>query len=152
MELQSRAAQELQAAMKNRDAVRTSTLRLLISAFRNKEVEKKKTLTDAEALEVIQAEAKRRREAIEEFKKCSRPDLADKEKSELDLLQAYLTPDMSEDELRTLAESTVQSVGAKSPQDMGRVMSALMPQIKGRDDGKQSQAIVQQLLTGAAKA
>src|SRR5690348_8829932 len=104
LEIQARAAQELQAAMKNRDAVRTSTLRILISAFRNKEVERKKTLTDGEALEVIQSEAKRRRESIEEYKKCSRSDLADKEQAELNVLKDYLPPMMSEDELRKLVE------------------------------------------------
>src|SRR5579872_7411919 len=145
-ELQTQISRELQEAMKNRDAVRVSTLRLLISAFRNKEIERRKTLSDAELLDVIQTEGKRRREAIEEYSKANRPDLADKEKAELAVLQIYLPQPLSEAELRQLVEKAVQSVGAKGPQDMGRVMSALMPQIKGRADGKQAQQIVVQLL------
>ena len=148
-ELQTQISRELQEAMKNRDAVRVSTLRLLISAFRNKEIERRKTLSDAELLDVIQTEGKRRREAIEEYSKANRPDLADKEKAELAVLQIYLPQPLSEAELRQLVEKAVQSVGAKGPQDMGRVMSALMPQIKGRADGKQAQQLVQQLLTAA---
>lgn len=146
-ELQTQISRELQEAMKNRDAVRVSTLRLLISAFRNKEIERKKTLSDAELLEVIQSEGKRRREAIEEYSKASRQDLADKEKAELAVLQIYLPQPLSEAELKQLVEKAVQSVGAKGPQDMGRVMSALMPQIKGRADGKQAQQLVQKHLT-----
>lgn len=146
-ELQTQISRELQEAMKNRDTVRVSTLRLLISAFRNKEIERKKTLSDVELLDVIQTEGKRRREAIEEYSKANRRDLADKEKAELAVLQIYLPQPLSEAELKQLVEKAVQSVGAKGPQDMGRVMSALMPQIKGRADGKQAQQFVQQLLT-----
>jgi len=148
-ELQTQISRELQEAMKNRDAVRVSTLRLLIAAFRNKEIERKKTLSEAELLDVIQTEGKRRREAIEEYSKANRQDLADKEKAELAVLQIYLPQPFSETELKQLVEKAVQSVGAQGPQDMGRVMSALMPQIKGRADGKQAQQFVQQLLTAA---
>ena len=150
MALQEKFSAELLSAMKARDAVRTSTLRLVISAFRNKEIQLKRSLTDGDALEVIQAEAKRRRESIEEYKKASRPDLADKEQAELNVLQSYLPKDLTEAELQTLVESTIQSVGAKGPQDMGRVMSALMPQIKGRADGKVAQQFVQKAI--AAKS
>jgi len=146
-ELQTQISRELQEAMKSRDTVRVSTLRLLIAAFRNKEMERQKTLSHAELLDVIQTEGKRRREAIEEYSKANRQDLADKEKAELAVLQIYLPQPLSEAELKQLIEKAVQSAGAKGPQDMGRVMSALMPQIKGRADGKQAQQLVQQLLT-----
>jgi uncharacterized protein YqeY len=146
-ELQTQIARELQEAMKSRDSVRVSTLRLLIAAFRNKEIALQKTLTGAELLDVIQAEGKRRRESIEEYSKANRPDLADKEKAELAVLQIYLPQPLSEAEIRGLAEKAVASSGAKGPQDMGRVMSALMPMIKGRADGKQAQQIVVQLLS-----
>ena len=145
MSLQERLAQELQEALKKRDAVRVSTLRLLISAVRNKEIGKK-TFGDADVLDVIQSEAKSRRESMAEYTKCGRADLAAKEEAELAVLQAYLPQALTEAELRDLVQSTLQSVGAKGPQDMGRVMSALMPQIKGRADGRQAQQVVQQLL------
>lgn len=142
-------SQELREAMKSRDAVRVSTLRMLVSAVRYKEVEKKKSLPDEELLDVIQSEAKRRKEAMEEYTKAGRADLASKEEAELNVLKAYLPEAMSAAELKALVLSAIQSSGAKSPQDMGRVMSALMPQIKGRADGKQAQTLVQQALAGA---
>jgi uncharacterized protein YqeY len=146
-ELQTKISKELLVAMKSRDEVRTSTLRMVISAMRYKEVEKKRDLSEAEALEVIGTEAKRRRESIGEYKKASREDLAAKEEAELKVLQGYLPEMLSEDELKALALRALTSVGAKGPQDMGRVMSALMPEIKGRADGRQAQQLVQQLLS-----
>jgi uncharacterized protein YqeY len=146
MGLQEQLSQDLQSALKNRDMVRVSTLRLLISAVRNKEIERQKKNMDGDVLEVISAQAKSRRESILEFQKGGRADLAAKEESELKVLQAYLPEAMSEAELRSIVEKTIQSAGARGPQDMGRVMSALMPQIKGRADGRQAQQVVQELL------
>ncbi len=144
---QERIAAELLVAMKQRDAVRVSTLRLVKSAFGVKEIEKRKTLTEAECLDVIQAEAKQRRESIAEYTKAGRQDLAAKEQAELDVLQAYLTQPLSASELQAMIQSAIASSGAKGPQDMGRVMSALMPEIKGRADGRQAQQMVQQVLS-----
>lgn len=149
MELQARLAQELQQAMKAREAVKVSTLRMVISAIRYKEVERKKALSDGEVLEVLATEAKTRRESIDEYKKGGRADLVAKEEAELSLLQTYLPQPLTEAELRELVQRAVATVGAKGPQDMGRVMSALMPQIKGRADGKQAQQFVQQQLSTA---
>jgi uncharacterized protein YqeY len=146
MDLQARFADDLQKALKNHDAIRVSTLRLLISAIRNKEIERKKKFADGDVLEVIQTEAKSRRESIELYRTGGRKELADKEEAEMKVLLAYLPEAMSESELRDLVQSTLQTIGAKGPQDMGRVMSALMPKIKGRADGKQAQQLVQQLL------
>ncbi len=146
MDLKSRLADDLQTAVKARDTIRVSTLRLLISAIRNKEIAKAKPLVDADVLEVIQTEAKSRREYIEQYRNGGRTDLADKEEAERKVLTAYLPEPMSENELRDLVKGTLQEVGAKGPQDMGKVMSALMPKIKGRVDGKQAQQVVQQLL------
>ena len=146
MDFLARLSQELMESMKKRDAVRTSTLRMVISALRAKEIERRKTLTDPEVLDVIATEAKTRKESIAEYEKGNRADLAAKEMAELAILQSYLPQPLTEAELRILVESAIQSSGAKAPQDMGRVMSALMPQIKGRADGKQAQQLVQQLL------
>jgi len=133
--------------MKAKDSVRMSTLRMLISSLRNKENEKKKTLAEGDVLEVIQAEAKRRKEAMEEYSKAQRPDLASKEEAEWNILAVYLPQPLSEAELKALVHSAVQSTGAKAPQDMGRVMSVVMPQIKGRADGKQAQQLVKEFLS-----
>jgi len=139
-------SKELLEAMKQKDSVRTSTLRMLISSIRNHEIKKAKALTESDVLEVIQAEAKRRREAIDEYAKASRKDLADKEQAELGVLQAYLPKPLTEAELKALAEDAIRQVGAKTPQDMGKVMSALMPLLKGRADGRQAQSVVKQIL------
>jgi uncharacterized protein len=139
-------SKELLESMKRRDSVRTSTLRMLVSSLRNKEVEKK-TLAEGDVLEVIQSEAKRRREAMEEYRKANRPDLAAKEESELKILQVYLPAGLSEAELRSLIQSAIQSAGAQGAKDIGRVMSVMMPQVKGRADGKQVQQLVKELLS-----
>ena len=140
-------SKELLEAMKSKDPVRVSTLRMLVSAIRYKEVEKKKALAEGDILEVIQGEAKRRRESMTEFEKAGRRDLVSKEEAELNVLKVYLPPPLSETELKALVQSAVESAGAKGPQDMGRVMSVIMPQIKGRADGKQAQQLVKELLS-----
>ncbi len=142
-------SKELLESMKKKDSVRTSTLRMLISSIRNKEIEKKKDLGEADILEVIQAEAKRRKESMEEYTKAGRTDLSSKEEAELNVLKVYLPQPLSEQELKAIIAAAIQSSGAKSPQDMGRVMSVIMPQIKGKADGKQTQTLVQQALSGA---
>jgi len=151
VDLKTKLAEDLQNAMKQREAVKTSTLRLLISAIRNKEIEKKKSFADGDVLEVIQAEAKSRKESIDQYTQAGRKDLADKEAAERTVLQAYLPEPMSEQQLRELVQATLQEVGAKGPQDMGKIMSVLMPKIKGRADGRQAQQVIQQILS-AAKA
>jgi uncharacterized protein len=148
MGIQEKVSAELLVAMKSRDQVKTSTLRMLISAFRYKEIERQKSLSDSELLEVVQSEAKRRRESMEEYKKANRADLSSKEEAELAVLKVYLPEMLSEQELQKIVTDTIQSIGAKGPQDMGKVMSALMPQIRGRADGKQTQQFVQQQLSG----
>jgi uncharacterized protein YqeY len=140
-------SKELLEAMKSKDVVRTSTLRMLVSSLRNKEIEKKKSLAEGDVLDVIQAEAKRRREAVDEYTKAARPDLASKEEAEFDVLKGYLPQPLSEAELKAMVQAAVKSSGAKSPQDMGRVMSVVMPQIKGRADGKQAQQFVKEMLS-----
>jgi uncharacterized protein len=143
--LETLSAQLLEA-MKKRDSVRTSTLRMLIASLRNKEIERKKPLTDGEAIDVLQVEAKRRKESIEGYKAGNRADLVAKEEAELSVITAYLPEPMGAEELKGIVQAAIQSTGAKGPQDMGRVMSAVMPQLKGRADGKQAQQVVQQLL------
>ena len=106
-------SKQLLEAMKSKDPVRVSTLRMLISAIRYKEVEKKKDLSEGEVLEVIQSEAKRRKESIDEYTKAGRADLAAKEEAELNVLKVYLPQPLSEAELKAMVQSAIQSSGAK---------------------------------------
>jgi uncharacterized protein YqeY len=148
-DLQAQIASELLVALKSRDALKVSTLRLLISAFRYKEVDKKRALNEGEQIEVIQTEAKKRKEAVEQYTIGGRAELAAKEKAEFEILHAYLPKALTEAEIDGLVRQAITSSGAQGAKDMGRVMGVLMPQIKGRADGKQVQQLVQKLLTAA---
>ena len=113
-----------------------------------KEIAKQKTLTEPEFLEVIQSEAKRRRESIDEFSKAGRNTILPikKKPSSMCCSRIFLSDDVGSRAKRGSIEAAVKTSGAKTPQEMGKVMSVLMPQIKGRADGKQAQQMVQQLL------
>ena len=147
MSLQEKIDQDLIAAMKAKEAVKLSALRMLKSAFNNSAIEKKKDkLTDPEAVEIIQRQVKQRRESIESFEKGGRQELANKEKEELGILSVYLPAQLSDDELRKIAQGVIAQTGAKTKADSGRVMKDLMPIVKGKTDGKKVQEILAQLL------
>lgn len=137
---------DLVTAMKARDEAGTSTLRLLKSALKYKEVDLKRELKDEEVIEVLTKQAKQRRESIEGFEKGGRTDLVDKEKAELVLIGKYLPAAISDDELAKLVEEAVQATGAAGPKDMGKVMGALTPKIKGRADMSKVSALVKSKL------
>ncbi|HEX9722523.1 MAG TPA: GatB/YqeY domain-containing protein [Candidatus Paceibacterota bacterium] len=147
---------DLKEAMKARDAIKTGALRMLLAALTNKEKEKgpfdsaqgKQELSDEEIQQVIVTEAKKRKEAAEAFEKGGKPEMAEQEKRELEFLQAYLPEQMGEEEIRKLVREAIAQTGAASPQDMGKVMAALMPQTKGKADGSLVSQIVKQSLTG----
>lgn len=148
MTLKERIDADYKAAMKARDEVQVAVLRLLRSAIHNAEIDKRRALTDDEVLGVIQAEIRKRREAIEAFEQGGRTDLADRERAELAILERYLPQALSRDELIALIRATIQQVGALSVRDMGKVMAALMPQVRGRADGREVNALVRQILEG----
>lgn len=127
---------ELQAAMKAGDKTRVSVLRLLSSSVRNAEVDKKRKLTPEEMIEVVSREVKRREEAASEFAKGNRTDRAEVEKQEAEILREWLPEQLGEDQIRQLVEEAVAQTGASGPAEIGKVMAALMPKIKGRADGK----------------
>ena len=138
---------DLVAAMKAKDADKLSALRMLKAAIGHKAIEKKKDkLDDAEAIEVIQRQVKQRRESLESFEKAGRNDLAEKERKELVVLQAYLPEQLGDDEIRKLVQQAMSISGAKSKQEMGKLMKELMPLVKGKADGKKVNEIVNQLL------
>lgn len=137
---------DLITAMKTRDELRTSTIRLAISAVKNIEIEKGRELTDEETTEVIAREVKRRREAIEGAEKAGRSDIAAKEAKEIEVLAVYLPEQLGENEIEQIVREVVLEVGAAGPKDRGRVMGALMPRVRGRADGKAVNQVVERIL------
>ena len=148
--------EQLQADMKNAmregDAHRRDTLRMAIAAAQNAAKDKRAPLTDEETLEVIGREVKKRRESVAAYHAAGREDLAAREQAEIDILTPYLPEQLSADDIRALAREAVAASGATSPKDMGRVMSGLMPTLKGRADGKLVSRIVNEELARAAGA
>lgn len=130
--------QDLKEAMIAKDAERVSTLRMLISAIGYHEIQKGGAgynATEEDVMQVIQSEAKKRRDAIEQYQNAGRHDLADKETRELKMLEKYLPEQMGEEEIKRLVDEAIKQTDATSIQDMGKVMSALMPKVKGKADG-----------------
>lgn len=146
--LASRIDQAVVAAMKARDAARTSALRMVKAALKNKEIDKRGPLDDGDSLQVLGTLAKQRREAIEQFRAGNRLDLVAKEEAELAILQEFLPQALGEDEVRAAVAQAVADAGAAGPKDMGKVMSLLMPRLKGRADGKLVNALVREALGG----
>lgn len=148
--LKQKIQEELKQSVLAKEALRTSTLRLLLSAIGYYEIQKGGAgyeATDEDVLAVIQKEAKQRKDSIEQFQKAKRQDLVDKETKELEILQSYLPKQMTEDEIKQLIAETISKTGAKSMVDMGKVMAALMPKIKGKADGGLVSKIVKQELS-----
>ncbi len=132
--------------MKARDREKTSTLRLVQAAIKNRQIEKGGELEDAEVLAIIKRGAKQRKESIEHFEKADRHDLADKEKAELAILEAYMPAEMSDEDLEKLVKDNIAAVGAESKKDMGKVMKAIMAEHRDSVDGKKVQGILGRLL------
>lgn len=147
MSLQQRVTDELKASMMAREAVRTATLRMLKAALGYAQIEKKtETLPDADVMAVIQREAKKRRDSIEEFEKGGRAEMAANERAELEVLSGFLPKALSPEELETLVRGVIADVGATSKKDMGAVMKAAQARVDGRADGKSVSALVSRLL------
>jgi hypothetical protein len=146
--LRDRVGDDMREAMKARDSVRVSTLRMLMTAIRNSEVERGHDLDDDEVLEVAAREAKRRRESIEAFEAGARDDLVAKESAELAVLEGYLPKGLTQDEIAALVGEAIAEVGATSPKQMGEVMKVLMPKIRGRADGGVVSGMVRAKLGG----
>jgi uncharacterized protein YqeY len=135
-------------AMKEKDAVRLSVVRLLKSAIKYREIELAKALEDVEIHGVIASEIKRRRDSVEQFRAGNRPDLADREEAEIRVLQGWLPVQLTLDELGAKVDEVVRKLGASGPKDMGAVMKALMPEVQGRAEGKTVSELVKARLGG----
>jgi uncharacterized protein YqeY len=137
MGLNTQVGADIAAAMKARDSSRLSALRMLKAAIMNKGVEKGRDLDDAEVLQVVASLVKQRRDSIEQFAKAGRTDLVEKETGELNVLQAYLPPSATPEEIAAAVAEAIAETGATSPKDMGKVMKAVMPKLAGKNpDGK----------------
>jgi hypothetical protein len=146
MKLTEQIRADLTESMKARDAHRTSTLRMLQAAIQNEQIDKGRELSDDEVLVVLQRGVKQRQDSIEQYTKGNRPELAEKERSEMALLQTYLPAQMPDEELESAVRQVIVDVGASSKKDSGRVMKEMMARFRGRVDGKKVQEIVGRLL------
>lgn len=145
--LKARLADDLKTALKSGDRLRTSVLRLLQALIKNREIDKRGELDDAEIIQAVIASCKTRKEAIEQYRKAGREELAAKEEAELMLLEAYLPPPLSPEELQHKIQEALVAAQASSLKDMGKVMALLMPQIAGRADGKVASQLVREALS-----
>jgi len=147
MSLAEQIKGDLEQAIRQRDNIRCSTLRMLLSSIHNAEIDQQhKTLDEAGMASIVAKEVKKRRESIEAFEKGNRPDLVEKEKTELDILTKYLPLQLSREEIIAAAQKIISAVGASSASDRGKVMGQLMPLMKGKADGKEVSDIVAELL------
>ena len=148
--LKQNLREELKQAMLSKDVLKTSVLRMVISAVGYYEIQKGGAgykATDEDVLSVIQKEAKQHKDSIEQFAKAGREDLVNKEKKELEMLQIYLPQQMDEEKIREIVKQTISEIGATTVSDMGKVMGALMPKVKGKADGSLVSKIVNESLS-----
>ena len=136
MEIKSKIEEGLKAAIKQKDTVRLSILRMLLAAIKNKEVEKIRALTEDEFYALVKTSVKQHLESIESFKKGNRQDLVDKEEKELEILKEFLPAALTDEDLSKEIEGAIVTLEAKSQKDMGKVIKHLMEKYPGRIDGK----------------
>lgn len=147
MNMYERIESELKEAMRNKDSLKLSVLRMLMAAIKNTEIAKKvKKLDDGEVIQIIQKTIKEHKESIAQFEKGGRADLVNKEAAEMEILQKYVPQQMSQDEVLIIVRTTVQEMGAVTKADTGKVMKAVMDKVKGKADGKLVSQLVMSLL------
>ena len=149
MALKETLSNDMKDAMRQRDTVTRDTIRLLLSAIGYEEKAKRTdALPDDAVLQVLSKQAQQRRDSIEAYQKGDRPDLVAKEEAELAIVIKYLPQPLTADEIAAIVQSAIADAGATGPQDMGKVMGRIMPQVRGRADGRQVSALVSQTLRG----
>lgn len=149
MALAEKIRGDLEQALRQKEALRCSVLRMALSSIHNTEIDQRKPIDDAGVISVMEKEAKKRRESIEAFEKGNRQDLVDKEKAELVILMEYLPKQMSREEITEVAKEVISKLGAAGPGDKGKVMSKLMPKLKGKAQGQEISDVVAELLSSA---
>ena len=148
MSLKEQLTTDMKEAMKSHDKDRLAVIRMVRGAIRQQEIDGQKELSDEDVIAVMSKEIKMRKDSIEEFKKGGREDLIAKTQAEIDVLMPYMPAQLSEEEVRELVKAAVAETGAATPKDMGKVMGALMPKVKGRADGKLVNTLVRSMLQG----
>ena len=146
MDLKEQLKEDLKSAMKDKDTVRKNVVQLIKAGVLQIEKDNKVTLDDSGVLEVVAKQLKQRRDSLPEYEKSGRDDLIAQLKREMEILMEYLPPQLTEDELKAIVKEAVESTGASSVKDMGKVMAAVMPKTKGRADGKEINRIARELL------
>ena len=148
MSLKEQLAEDMKQAMKDKEAgkLRLSVIRMVRASIKNVEIDRKQELSEEEVVDVVAKEVKMRRDSMEEFKKANRLDLVENLEQEISVLVKYLPEQLSEDEVRALVKEAVEQTQATGPKEMGKVMAALMPKVKGRADGKLVNSIVREML------
>jgi len=148
MSLKDQITDDMKAAMRAKDSERLTTVRLLIAEIKRKEVDERIELNDAQVVAVVEKMIKQRKDSITQFENGGRQDLADKEKSELAVLSAYMPAGLSDEEVAVEVAAAVAASGAAGPQDMGKVMAILKPKLAGRADMTAVSAQVKKALAG----
>jgi uncharacterized protein YqeY len=147
MSLKQQINEDMKTAMRAKDTARLGTVRLLLAAIKQREVDERIELSDADVLSVIEKMLKQRRDSISQFEAAGRQELADAEKFEVSVLQGYMPQQMSEAEIATAVDEAIAASGAKSPQDMGKVMGFLKPKLAGRAEMGKVSALVKARLS-----
>lgn len=146
MSLKEQLRADMATAMREGDTEKRDTLRMLVAAVKQTEVDEQRELDDAGVEAVLTRQAKQRRESIADYEKAGRPEMVEKEKAELAVIEAYLPEMMSREEIEAVAQATIAELGASDMKDMGQVMGRLMPQLKGKADGRLIGDVVRSLL------
>lgn len=146
MNLAERLNEDMKQAMKDGNKFRLSTIRLVRAAIKNQEIELRRPLDDSDTLSILSRELKQRRDSLLEFTNAGREDLASNVSAEIEIISEYLPKQLNEEEIKAIVVQTMQETGSSSKADMGKLMGALMPKVKGVADGKLVNGIVQQLL------
>ena len=146
MTMKTRLDDDLKQAMRARDTVRRDVIRYLRSEIRNQEIRVQADLDDDGVVQVLSRQAQQRRDSIEAFQEADRTDLVEKEQAELAIIMEYLPQQMTSDEIASLVQQVVAEVGAAGPGDMGKVMSQIMPKVRGRAEGREVSSIVMETL------
>ncbi len=147
MTLQERLAEEMKEAMKANEKLRLSTIRMIRSSVKNKEIELRKPLDDEAVQRVIQGMVRKGEESLEQFKLGGRTDLVEKETQEIEILKSYLPQALTQEEMIKIVDQTIQEVQATSMKDLGKVMKAVMPKLQGKADGKLINQLVKERLS-----
>lgn len=149
--LKEKLASDLKAAMRGREDVRVRTIRSLTAALREREIELRRggtgELTEDQEIEVLQKQAKQRRDSIEQYAKADRNDLKQKEEDELSVIETYLPKQLEDDEIEAALRNIISETGASSPRDIGKVMGMAMDRLRGRADGRRVKETASMLLT-----